>query len=162
MTLRWLFGNFADPQYALSRKEQRAVSRLAHLKYMSSMTFFGWTAFALLLPVGLTFGFGLPLCLRWLCLTGSNGSFMVGVAVILLLFWVWSAWVYRFVYTRPIRRAMREHGWDVCVGCGYLLKGLDAGIHACPECGWTREPMPQEDAEMFEESPDPVGPADGP
>ncbi|MHC4989502.1 MAG: hypothetical protein ACYTGC_00850 [Planctomycetota bacterium] len=137
MNLRWLFGNFADPQYALSREEQRELSHLAHKKYMPSRTFFLWTALTLLVPVGVAYKVVLPVALDRLGMSGRNGPYIVGVAIIILLFWVWSAWVYRTIYQRPVRLAMREKGHDVCVGCGYRLQGLSADTE-CPECGETR------------------------
>ena len=53
----------------------------------------------------------------------------------ILLFWIWSAWVYHLVHVKPMRRAMGEHGIDLCVECGYLLTGLSDADRGCPECG---------------------------
>ena len=61
-------------------------------------------------------------------------AFLALIGVIGLAFWPWSAWVYGRMYARPYRRALREVGVNVCVGCGYPLEGL-ATIDKCPECG---------------------------
>ncbi len=79
MNLRWLLGNFADPQYKLSRREQWELSRLAHEKYMPGRVFFGWTALALLVPVGSFSSSSCQLASRpWACRGGtvptSSGS----------------------------------------------------------------------------------------
>lgn len=36
------------------------------------------------------------------------------------------------------RLAVRELGYDVCVGCGYWMRGLDRSVKTCPECGYAR------------------------
>ncbi len=136
MNLRWLLGNFADPQYKLSRREQWEFSRLAHEKYMPGRVFFGWTALALLVPVGLILKFVLPTGLEVLGLSGRNGPYIIGILILLVLFWIWAAWVYRSIYIRPMRNAMRDKEYDVCVGCGYRLTGLGDSPKQCPECGW--------------------------
>ncbi len=57
----------------------------------------------------------------------------------LVVFWVWSALVYRHVYIKPMRRALGEAGRDLCVECGYDLAGLGGDIEVCPECGGSRK-----------------------
>ena len=47
--------------------------------------------------------------------------------------------MYRSLYVRPVRRAMRDAGYDLCIHCGYELRGLDTSIGRCPECGAERE-----------------------
>jgi hypothetical protein len=49
----------------------------------------------------------------------------------------------RFRFAPCAYRATRRHGHEVCVRCGYWLKGLGEEIDRCPECGARREPMPQ-------------------
>lgn len=39
------------------------------------------------------------------------------------------------------RQAVRDLGRDVCVRCGYWLRGLADEVSVCPECGTDREPM---------------------
>ena len=135
MNLRWLFGNFADPQYGLDPRRQRDLSNRAHEGHMPRTVFLLWTIGALVLPFALIFKFVLPAVLAWFGFEGQTMPFLIGAAIVLLLFWVWAAWVYNFIYARPVRRAMRERGYDVCVSCGYRLEGLDDDISRCPECG---------------------------
>lgn len=39
---------------------------------------------------------------------------------------------------RQLRAAMRRHGFDLCLRCGYWLKGLSRDQTRCPECGAPR------------------------
>ena len=48
----------------------------------------------------------------------------------------------RHCYGPLVRRVMREHGHDICLKCGYWLRGLAGDIKRCPECGADREAMP--------------------
>ncbi len=60
----------------------------------------------------------------------SLGTVIVGHVV---GYWLlWSIWL------RAFRGAMRDIGRDVCVECGYWLRGLDADVTRCPECGADR------------------------
>ena len=126
---------------AWRRRQQHAVSELAHEKYMPSGTFVWWTILGIVVPSLVLFAVALPLSLRMLGLTGQTTAMTIGVIVVILLVWVLSAWVYGIMYTKPARRAMRERGMDVCIGCGYLLAELTGKIERCPECGATREPL---------------------
>jgi hypothetical protein len=47
----------------------------------------------------------------------------------------------RAVFPPFVRRAARQQGYDVCVRCGYWLRGLGNEVRQCPECGAKREPM---------------------
>lgn len=137
MNLRWLLGNFTDPQYELSRREQFRLSNEAHKRFVSTSAFL-WRSLLILAP--------LLVCLKllqslmgWLGVAGQGLPYAISLAVLLLLFWPWSAWMYRSLYVRPIRRAMRDAGYDLCIGCGYELRGLDTSIVRCPECGIERD-----------------------
>ncbi len=41
-----------------------------------------------------------------------------------------------------VYRALRQRGHDVCLKCGYWLRGLNENISRCPECGRQRETIP--------------------
>jgi DNA-directed RNA polymerase subunit RPC12/RpoP len=49
------------------------------------------------------------------------------------------------VYGRPLRRALREEGYEVCVHCGYWLRDLTDRETRCPVCGAQRQPMARSD-----------------
>ena len=139
MNLRWLWGNYALKEHELDGRTAWELSTRAHKKHMPRSTFVLWTIFALIVPVVLVFKFVLPLVLGWLGMTGQNMPYVVGIAVVLVVFWVWAAWVYKHLYAKPMRRAICETGRALCVECGYDLTGLDGDIKVCPECGSSRK-----------------------
>jgi hypothetical protein len=58
-------------------------------------------------------------------------------------------WLFTRLRATPfIYRALREAGYDVCLRCGYWLRGLGDDVTVCPECGAQREPMPAAPAEQ--------------
>lgn len=136
MNLRWLLGNFTDPQYRLSRREQFRLSNVAHLHFVSKWAFW-WRVMLILLPLLVALKLLRP-ALAWMGLSGQTGPYVIALLMIVALFWPWSAWMFRSLYVRPVRMAMREAGYDLCLGCGYELRGLDESITRCPECGEKR------------------------
>ncbi len=144
MNLRWLLGNFTDPQYKLSRRDQHRLSMAAHKKYLSWRRYWGYSVVVIAVPIGLAYRFGIPAALGWLGLSGQTSAHTWAFAVVSLLVWPYSAWAYRTLYIKPVRRAMRDHGYDLCVACGYELRGLGDTVERCPECGSWREAMPEQ------------------
>ena len=148
MNLRWLVGNFSDPEFKLTRQEQREVTRLAHHKYLSKLKLGLWTG-------GMVIVSWLMLGLAWdpagalLSSAGVPYARLIGLVILCIVPCIVSAWLYRFIYIGPVRRAMRELGHDICVGCGYRLQGLNSSVERCPECGTPREPraMPPKEPE---------------
>jgi rubrerythrin len=51
---------------------------------------------------------------------------------------MWSFIHYR-THAPFIRRVLHELGHEVCIECGYLLRGLDDDVENCPECGAARD-----------------------
>lgn len=136
MNFRWLLGNFTDPQYRLSRREQFRLSNVAHRHFVSQWAFW-WRVMLILLPLLVALKLLRP-ALAWMGLGGQTGPYVFALLMIVVLFWPWSAWMFRSLYVRPVRMAMREAGHDLCIGCGYELRGLDESITRCPECGQER------------------------
>jgi hypothetical protein len=139
MNLRWLFGNFTDPQYNLPRKEQFRLSNLAHERHVTWRSFL-WRSALILAPLLIA----LKLLNPFLTQFGFGNSSLAHIIVMgafIVLFWPWSAWMFRSLYVVPIRKVMREAGYDLCLGCGYELRGLPppAEMSRCPECGAERE-----------------------
>ena len=69
---RWLFGNFTDPQYKLSRRDQHRLSKAAHKKYLSWRRFWGYSLVVIGVPLGLAYRYGIPAVLGWLGLNGQT------------------------------------------------------------------------------------------
>ncbi len=84
MNLRWLFGNFTDPQYKLSVREQFRLSNVAHAKFLPRGAFVLRTVI-ITLPVLLGFLILKPF-LELLGYSGSN-TMLVGIYAIVFLTW---------------------------------------------------------------------------
>ncbi len=84
---------------------------------------------------------------------GASGSihrmFRAGAPVALfgICFVAGGAVLQRFRFAPCVYRATRQHGYDVCLKCGYWLRGLGGDVKRCPECGAQREPPPTAPAE---------------
>jgi len=141
MNLRWLVGNFSDPEFNLTRHEQRQVTRLAHQKHLSKLKL-GICTGGMILASWLMVGFVWEPAVALFVSIGVPYAQLVTLLILCLIPCVVGAWLYRFIYVGPIRRAMRDLGYDICVGCGYRLQGLDNTVQRCPECGTPRESMP--------------------
>lgn len=143
MNIRWLWGNYIEPEWKLSRKESREVHRIVSKRYVRPVWLFGFTgAWVVIVMVAVKL-LHMPVA-GWMGSLSMRYPFswlasMVGIIVPLMVLSIWS---YRWVYTRPVRLAMRELGYDVCPGCGYWLRGLNESVMRCPECGAVRERMP--------------------
>lgn len=134
MNIRWLWGNYIEPEWKLPREEVRRVHRLVKERYMRPWVLFGFTGLWLLIMYGVVAMMVLldvkSLPTFWYVLL------MVGALTTLIALALWS---FRMIYIRPVRRAMRDLGYDVCIPCGYWLKGLADDVRKCPECGADRE-----------------------
>ncbi|UCD75697.1 MAG: hypothetical protein JSV91_02045 [Phycisphaerales bacterium] len=71
---------------------------------------------------------------------GPIGQSMIGASALtaLIAAAVWGR-AYLLFHRRRLRMAMRQHGYELCLSCGYWLKGLVADSQRCPECGAVRE-----------------------
>ena len=79
--------------------------------------------------------YGAMALLRYLVSLGVSQILAILICIAALAGLILPAWVvvvYR-VYRRHVRRALVECGHPVCIGCGYLLDGVDGVV--CPECG---------------------------
>lgn len=141
MNLRWLIGNFTDPHYCLPRKEQTRLSNVAHKRHLSTVRFMLWTL-VIVAPFVLFLAFIFPWIMGSIGFNSQSSAYWgVLFASIFIVFWPWSAFMYRALYVKPIRRAMRESGFVLCIECGYELRHLSPTTDKCPECGAKREPI---------------------
>jgi len=118
MNLRWLIGDFTESEFRLSVSDRHRISNRPHEMYLPGRSFFWFTLIVLIVPTLLVYKFVLPLVLDWLGYARQTLPYAIGIAVLIVLFWVYSAWTYRMNYVKPIRRAMRDEGFDICINCG--------------------------------------------
>lgn len=88
-----------------------------------------------MLPAAVVFKWVMPWLMTMMGYAGNAMAQTVAIACWCLLFWLWSAWIYRYLYRRPVRAALRELGHNICPECGYSLDGLGEESVRCPECG---------------------------
>ena len=145
MNLRWLLFDYADPDLPLSFwKRQKLAWRPIPI----------WKLPRAVRRTRIVFGLGVALPgIVFLPLFNlavaevdlfSSG---VGLFVLLLVFaptlWIWGCLLYGLVSRPEHYHRIRLEGFDVCLKCGYWLRGLGDEIMNCPECGTKREPMPR-------------------
>jgi hypothetical protein len=65
-------------------------------------------------------------------------AFLLAAALFLWL----SSVTKRWSMIPELRREVRRRGYEICLKCGYWLRGLDERADRFPECGAKREPMP--------------------
>ena len=144
MNLRWLLFDYADPALPLSFwKRQKLAWRPIPIWKLPKAVSRTRLLFALgiVLP-GIVF---LPL----FNIAAAEVAFSltgVGLFVPLLLFvpivWTWGCLLYGLVSRPEHYHRIRLEGFDICLKCGYWLRGLGDEITNCPECGTMREAMP--------------------
>lgn len=153
MNLRWLLFDYADPALPISFwKRQKIVWRPIPIWKMPKKLRQGRILCSILivtpfLPAPYFFDvFGQLL---------SNFSLWNEILIVSFLFiivsWVWGCVIYGLTSRPEHYYRIRLEGFDVCLSCGYWLRGLDETIKSCPECGAKREamPIPSKDAQWI-------------
>lgn len=142
MNLRWLLFDYADPSLPLSFR-QRAKIQLRRVPMRdlpnSIVRRRILCAVVTVIPMIVTIILKQYLIFQ---LTVSNQMNMWLIlamyAVFIILSWIWICITYGIFLRSEYYFRMRLEGFDVCLGCGYWLRGLDGTIKACPECGTER------------------------
>lgn len=140
-SFQWMIQRYTSAHIALSRDELRRLEQrcneivAVHRFRMLSITVLAVVTTVLvviLFPrmIGTAIGAATGWPERW-CIAGSAIILAVAMA---------SGWMFIFtqVYVRPLRSALREFGHEVCLRCGYSLRGLPDTTDRCPECGLQR------------------------
>ena len=144
MNLRWLLFDYADPALPFSFwKRQKLIWRPIPIWKMPQSLRRGRivTSIVMILPIA-----SIPFLFPYLTpLFGSTsiwGEFFLTIIPFLVISWIWSCMIYGLYSLPEHYYRIKLEGFDVCLGCGYWLRGLDETSKACPECGNMREPMP--------------------
>ena len=134
--MRILHSFYSDGELPLTNKEQREIYRSAWKLWKRDWRnrMFGWTShlvFFLTISIAITFGGGKFLWQTMIIIVTCSGLLVAGRQIV------------ERAYVAPLgRRLLRERGIDVCIRCGYWLRGLNDDVRECPECGWQREDVP--------------------
>ncbi len=149
--MSWVWPEYVHRDLPLTRQDRRAIHRNAWKLWWASK----WNiALYLAVPAVYlaTVFFASDVGGKVASLIGAGGLihtlFRAGapVALFVMCFVGGGAVLQRIRFAPCVYRATRQRGFDVCVRCGYWLRGLGDDIQRCPECGMAREAMPSADA----------------
>lgn len=133
---RWVYDRMLPAPAELSAEQRRDVEKRMNEHAMRNTGFrVLFVAMLLVTPVAaVVVGGVVSDWLRSLGL-GRIPAALIGppaVAAVCVLFFIAIAWR---MYIKPLRRALRDIGRDVCEHCGYDLREIES--QQCPECGYT-------------------------
>lgn len=123
-----------DSRLTLSDDEVQEVHRLVAASGSAdrSITVGVLIGVPMIILIGTGGGYLLLSMLQTLGLTRGQALWVCGIGLPLALIAAW-LWAFGRLYRRLVRRALVRCGHPVCVGCGYVLDGVEGAV--CPECG---------------------------
>ena len=143
MNLRWLLFDYADPALQLSfRKRMKIQWRRVPFKEMPRSMVRKRLLCAAVAALPMIAALILKQYLIIQLIVNNQMSmwlFSAMSAGFILMSWIWISIVSGLFLRPECYYRMRLEGYDVCLGCGYWLRGLDESIKKCPECGSQRE-----------------------
>ncbi len=150
ISIKWWSGGILGDDITLSRDQRRTVNRRAFVDFLRHPLRVAAFLGVQMVPVLIMMVVGQNAVPLLIGPTGPVNHYML-IVVLALLVWyavqmVTMLWVWRNIYGPHLRRAMRDVGWEVCLKCGYSLRGLE-DVKRCPECGAKREPMAESSTE---------------
>jgi hypothetical protein len=145
--MSWIGPQYLHRDLGLSPQQRRAVHRDAWKL---------WARDRKNLLLYLTLPVAYLLAIPFACDVGGAAARLVGavgwphmlaraaapVVLFVVCFLGGGAILQRYRFAPCVYRAARQNGYDVCVRCGYWLKGLGADSTKCPECGADRPETP--------------------
>jgi len=152
--LWWKFAFPIDCELSLTREEKLKVWECAQF-----VRYPGYWRKGLVLMPGVMLSvwiymYALVLIRDWLksyypMLAPTLFSLLIPLGMLVII----GLWMREF-HKASVYRALREHGYDICLNCGYWLKELplEKSKH-CPECGEEREPLPKTNPSPEPDSP---------
>ena len=139
MNLRWLLFDYADRALPLTFWHRLKIAMWRPYKLPRSMRR-ARIMYALVFISPMAFGFPL---INFLMDRFAGSSIWAEVFIVLIPFlvvsWIWQCIGYGLLLRSEHYYHIRLEGFDVCLCCGYWLRGLDETIKTCPECGTERE-----------------------
>ena len=163
ISIKWWSGGVLGDGITLSREQRRTVNRRAIVDFLRHPLRVAAFLGVQMVPVfifGVVWQIAVPLLIGP---TGPINHFMLIVNLAFLAYFVVQMvtllWVWRNIFGPHLRRAMRDVAWEVCIKCGYSLRGLE-DVKWCPECGAKREPMAESSTEAGPDDRREEGPGD--
>lgn len=138
MNLRWLWLDHVPESIRLSREERRRLRALFRSEFPLPIK----TQFV-------AFVVGSPIVIGWFALyiwLARSFPIVFNCFTFWVGFWLSVTFVNHLFSRRHTYFGLTRIGYDVCIECGYWLRGLGDDVKHCPECGAKREPMPHLDA----------------
>ncbi len=129
--MRFWRPDYIDREIPLAREDRRAIHHDAWKLWMKD-----WRNVSLYLGVALVFTAGGGL-VGWYAPDVYWQMLLLGATYGGLAAFVFSR-LHRFRFAPLVRRLVGQQGYEVCLQCGYWLRGLGHGTECCPECGATR------------------------
>ena len=144
MSWRWLIFDYADSELPLTFWQRMRIGwRTVPIWKLPKGARRGRALFALMIAAPLFLKY--PILYGYLNAVGgataanlSQWLWIMGIVYILFL-WPWFCVAYGWTCRREHRYRVRLAGYDICLNCGYWLRGLDDSVGNCPECGAERE-----------------------
>jgi hypothetical protein len=145
--MNWIWPEYINRDLPLTRRERKAIHRSAWRLWWTGKWNVG---LYLTLPAFylLTVFFASDVG-SWLARLVGGGALIdktlraaAPFALFILCFVLGGALLQRYRFAPCVYRATRQHGHDVCIKCGYWLRGLPDDRRHCPECGAAREAPP--------------------
>ncbi len=131
---------YVDPEIPIAREERKKINSAAWKRWTKNKSNFAVYLIAFAINYLLA-GFGAEVAAPFFrSQLAGFGAFAIILVIGFLALW-WALHYYRFAPL--VRLETCKHGYDVCLKCGYWLRGLPDDAARCPECGAEREPMPE-------------------
>lgn len=145
MNWRWLIYDHIPPELKVPKAHRREIRK----EVQNSLNIFSSTPRALMglcigIAVFLFLLFGFLIAIDYI--DSHYPSFYhpyLNIALLMIIGNCVFAGLFRSLYQKKTYQLLRQSGYDICLQCGYWLKGLNEATTSCPECGTTREPLPQ-------------------
>ncbi len=149
MNLRWLLFDYADPDLPLSFwKRQKIAWRLVLIWKLPRSARRGRIVFVLAFAVPqILVVSSLPRLIDGFANAWFAGTWPLAIVALAVALWIWGCILYGLLSRAEHYHRIRLEGFDICLKCGYWLRGLAEDVTNCPECGTKREPMPGAEAE---------------
>jgi len=143
MSLRWLLFDYVDPELPITAQERKLV-RKRSMNKAGGMTPAPGVSRGVMIVAALVPATCMLISMG-IFMTYFRGSYIgiaIALAIQIALSWLFLAYLGRFTWRPLVCAELRRMGHDVCLHCGYWLRGLNDDVKQCPECGAQREGLP--------------------